>query len=57
MTTLPLCENFKVRIVADFGKAITKNGEDLFTVVEDYNDLGWYEVDAPNEFLPTGDLY
>ena len=57
MTTLPLFGNIKVRIVSDFGKAITKDGSDFFTVTEDITDNGWYEVDAPNEFLHSGDLY
>jgi hypothetical protein len=56
MKTVPLSENIKVRIVADCGKALTKDGDNFFSVVEDYSDSGWYEVNAPNEFLHSGDL-
>lgn len=37
------------RIIADEGKAITIDGEDLRTVVDVDSTEGWYEVDAPHE--------
>ncbi|MBQ7095828.1 MAG: hypothetical protein IJN80_05215 [Clostridia bacterium] len=37
------------RIIADEGKAITLNGEDLRAVVDVDCVDGWYEVDAPTE--------
>ena len=36
-----------VRLVADEGKMLTKNGEDLYLVIDQENADGWYEVDEP----------
>ena len=43
------------RLIADEGKTLTKNGEDLtFCVdVENYEIANWYEVDAPEEEVPN----
>ena len=38
-----------VRLVADKGKMLTKDGEDLRTVVDAYSATDWYEIDAPEE--------
>lgn len=44
----PDCEyNELVRIVADQGKLVTQDGENLFFVIDADNANGWYEVDAP----------
>ena len=40
------------RIIADEGKAVTKNGVDLYPVVDVESTDGWYEVDAPEEPEP-----
>lgn len=46
----PECEYTElVRIVADEGKRITKDGENLYTVIDQATTNGWYEVDAPEE--------
>lgn len=37
------------RLVADEGKALTKDGENLTTCVDADSTEGWYEVDEPNE--------
>lgn len=37
------------RLVADDGKALTKDGENLTTCVDTDSTEGWYEVDEPNE--------
>ena len=38
-----------VRIIADEGKRITKDGEKLYTVIDQETADGWYEVDAPKK--------
>ena len=38
-----------VRLIADEGKALTKDGKDLRSVVDADSADGWYEVDAPKE--------
>ena len=38
-----------VRIVADDNKRITKDGENLYTVIDQETADGWYEVDAPED--------
>ena len=37
----------RVRIIADEGKAITKDGENLCSVIDADSIEGFYEVDAP----------
>lgn len=41
------------RIIADEGKAVTKDGINLYTVVDVDNAEGWYEVIAP--IMPEGE--
>ncbi len=36
-----------VRLIADEGKALTRDGKDLRPVVDTHDPAGWYEVDAP----------
>lgn len=44
----PNCEYTEgVRLVADKGKLITKNGIDFYTVKDENSAEGWYEVDNP----------
>ena len=44
----PDCEyTERVRLIADKGKALTKNGESLYRVKDVDSADGWYEVDAP----------
>lgn len=38
-----------VRLVADEGKLLTKDGENLTSCVDTDTSEGWYEVDAPKE--------
>lgn len=38
-----------VRLVADEGKALTKDGENTYFVVDTESADGWYEIDAPEE--------
>ena len=38
-----------VRLVADEGKLLTKDGENLTSCVDTETEAGWYEVDAPEE--------
>lgn len=46
----PECEYTEgMRLVADEGKALTKDGENLFSVIDVDSDEGWYEVDTPEE--------
>ena len=46
----PECEyTEKKRLIADEGKMLTKDGEDLRRVVDVDSADGWYEVDAPEE--------
>jgi hypothetical protein len=46
----PECEYTEMyRLVADEGKALTKDGVDLFPCVDTDTVDGWYEVDAPEE--------
>ena len=44
------------RIVADEGKAVTKDGTDLRAVVDTGTANGWYEVDMPEEEPETAVL-
>ena len=37
------------RLVADEGKALTQNGEELYSCLDVASVEGWYEVDAPIE--------
>lgn len=49
----PNCEYTEaVRLIADEGKALTKDGENLTTCVDTDTAEGWYEVDAPEEEQP-----
>ena len=44
----PDCEcTERVRLIADKGKALTKDGEKLCRVIDVDSAEGWYEVDAP----------
>ena len=43
-----------VRIIAGVGKAVTKDGIELYPAKDECSDEGWYEVDAP-EFTETED--
>ena len=46
----PNCEYTEMfRLVADEGKALTKDGEDLTICIDVESAEGWYEVDAPEE--------
>ena len=46
----PECEYIEqARIVADEGKRITTDGENLYTVIDQTTADGWYEVDTPEE--------
>lgn len=36
-----------VRLVADKGKSLTKDGEHLYGVIDQERADGWYEVDIP----------
>lgn len=38
-----------VRLVADEGKVLTKDGENFTTCTDVESSEGWYEVDAPEE--------
>ena len=53
ITTSPIkpeCEYAeKVRLVADDGKALTKDGTTLTSCVDTDTADGWYEVDAPKK--------
>ena len=37
------------RLIADEGKAVTKDGENLYPCIDVKSIDGWYEVDAPEE--------
>ena len=51
----PDCEHTTLfRLVADEGKALTKDGENLTACVDTDSAEGWYEVDAPEE--PTEEV-
>ena len=39
----------KYRLVADEGKMLTQDGENLYPCVDVESVDGWYEVDAPEE--------
>ncbi len=46
----PECEYTElVRIIADDNKRITKDGKNLYTVIDQEAIDGWYEVEAPEE--------
>jgi hypothetical protein len=46
----PDCEYTEmVRLVADEGKALTKDGENFTSCVDTDSAEGWYEVDEPRE--------
>ena len=40
----------KLRLIADEGKALTKDGEKVFSCIDVDSADGWYEVDAPIEW-------
>ena len=40
---------FMYRIIADDGKLVTRNGIDLYPVVDTDNSEDWYEVHVPEE--------
>lgn len=42
------------RVIADEGKLVTDNGEDLYYCVDVESADGWYEVDDPN-WMPGRD--
>lgn len=39
----------EVRIIAGEGKAVTKDGNNLYSVIDDISTDGYYEVDMPKE--------
>ena len=41
----------RVRLVADEGKLLTQDGENLYPAKDADSADGWYEVDAPKEAL------
>lgn len=43
------------RLVADEGKALTKDGVELYPCTDAESIEGWYEVDAPNDEDYSGD--
>ncbi len=46
----PNCEYTElVRLMADEGKRLTKNGEKLYSVIDQETAEGWYEIDDPNK--------
>ena len=48
----PECEYTElVRIIADDNKKITKDGENLYTVIDCKTTDAWYEVEAPEDLL------
>ena len=54
--TKPNCEYTEMhRLIADEGKALTKDGVDLYPCVDTETVDGWYEVDAPEEDEPEGE--
>ena len=38
-----------LRLIADSGKLLTKDGVKLYTVIDTNNEEGWHEVDAPED--------
>ena len=44
------------RVIADEGKLVTDNGEDLYYCVDVESAEGWYEVDDPN-WMPERDEF
>lgn len=49
-TSKPNCDYTEMyRLVADEGKALTKDGVGLYPCVDTDTVDGWYEVDAPEE--------
>ena len=46
----PDCEyTERVRLIAEKGKLLTKDGENFCRVIDQDTADGWYEVDAPEE--------
>lgn len=46
------------RLIASEGKALTNDGETLYSCIDVESKEGWYEVDSPepeNDILETGD--
>lgn len=39
----------KLRLIAEDGKRLTKDGKKLYSVIDAESAEGWYEVDAPKE--------
>ena len=60
ITTSPVKPNAayteSVRLVADEGKALTRDGVDFTACVDVLTTDGWYEVDAPNEPIETEEV-
>jgi hypothetical protein len=44
------------RLVADDRKVLTQNGNDFYSVIDVKSASGWYEVDAPVEYLYAGEI-
>lgn len=54
-TNIPDCEyTEKYRLVADEEKMLTLDGENLYSCVDTDSTEGWYEVNAPKEYLREG---
>lgn len=46
----PECEYTElVRLIADDGKVLTQDGENIFCVIDVDSADGWYEIDEPEE--------
>lgn len=43
------CTSDTFRIIADEGKAVTKDGINLYSCIDTDRKNGWYEVDAPKK--------
>lgn len=60
VTTSPVKPNVayteRFRLVADEGKALTRDGVDFTACVDVSTTDGWYEVDAPNEPIETEEV-
>jgi hypothetical protein len=46
----------KFRLVAEYGKVLTRDGITFYTVIDTDSLAGWYEVDAPAEYLVSGEI-
>lgn len=60
ITTSPVKPNVayteRFRLVADEGKALTRDGVDFTACIDVSTTDGWYEVDAPNEPIETEEV-